>query len=134
MNNLLRYLSIFWIGCILTIYNVEFASGFVNQKSTGGWSPSIVSYPHSKGDYYTSSLYMHNDGKKANSKSRRNRDRSSPKGFGAAIRQLQMETFPYAGTVRPGKQSQQRTVTGEDDKLVLQKPDYWSDGLVRYNS
>ncbi len=60
-------------------------------------------------------------------KKRRDRDRSAPKGFGAAIRQLQLETFPYAGSVRPGKQSPQRVVVEEG----VVKPDYWDDGVVR---
>ena len=59
--------------------------------------------------------------------SRRDRDRSTPKGFGAAIRQMQMDAFPYAGAVRPGKQSPQRIVMEEG----VMKPDYWQDGKVR---
>lgn len=62
-----------------------------------------------------------------NKKSRRDRDRSTPKGFGAAIRQLQMDSFPYAGSIRPGKQSPQRVVMEEG----VVKPDYWQDGMVR---
>ena len=62
-----------------------------------------------------------------NKKSRRDRDRSTPKGFGAAIRQLQMDSFPYAGSIRPGKQSPQRVVLEEG----VVKPDYWQDGMVR---
>jgi hypothetical protein len=131
MNNLIRFLSIAWINSILTIMNTKFVSGFVLHKSTNGWSPMVENCSP------FTSLYMHNhkdDGKKPTNKSRRNRDRSTPKGFGAAIRQLQMETFPYAGNIRPGRQSPQRTVTGEEEKLVLQKPDYWSDGMPKAKS
>lgn len=63
-------------------------------------------------------------------KKRRDRDRSAPKGFGAAIRQLQLETFPYAGSVRPGKQSPQRIVVEEG----VVKPDYWDDGVPKSKS
>lgn len=65
-----------------------------------------------------------------NKKSRRDRDRSTPKGFGAAIRQLQMDSFPYAGSIRPGKQSPQRVVLEEG----VVKPDYWQDGMPKNKS
>lgn len=46
------------------------------------------------------------------------------KGFGGALRDLQANTFPYAGTVRPGAQSPQKIVVQEG----IMKPDYSEDG------
>lgn len=51
--------------------------------------------------------------------------RAAPKGFGGALRNLQQQTFPYAGDIRPGTQSPQRTV---DDPAIV-KPDYAETGL-----
>jgi len=51
--------------------------------------------------------------------------RKKPTGFGGALRDLQSQTFPYAGEVRPGKQSPQRVVL--DDDIV--KPDYHETGV-----
>lgn len=88
------------------------------------FSSSVIVAPHrsptSSSSSSSSTLLFMN-------KKRRDRDRSAPKGFGAAIRQLQLDTFPYAGSVRPGKQSPQRIVVEEG----VVKPDYWDDGVVR---
>jgi hypothetical protein len=43
----------------------------------------------------------------------------------AAMQSLATKTFPYAGPLRPGKQSPQRVVIEEN---VLVKPDYWQTG------
>jgi methionyl aminopeptidase len=43
----------------------------------------------------------------------------------AALQSLATKTFPYAGPLRPGKQSPQRIVLEEN---VLVKPDYWQTG------
>ena len=53
--------------------------------------------------------------------------KTKPKGFAAALRDLQMNTFQYSGTVRPGNQTPQRTVT--DPNIIV--PDYAEDGMVR---
>jgi hypothetical protein len=53
-------------------------------------------------------------------------NRAKPKGFAGALRDLQLASFTYAGTIRPGKQSPQKTV-GND----IPKPDYSQDGMVR---
>lgn len=50
--------------------------------------------------------------------------KSKPKGFAGALRDLQIQSFKYAGEVRPGKQSDQRVVT--DPRII--PPDYASDG------
>jgi hypothetical protein len=54
------------------------------------------------------------------------RNRTKPKGFAGAIRDLHLNTFAYAGDIRPGKQSPQRVVF--DERIV--KPDYHADGVV----
>jgi hypothetical protein len=53
--------------------------------------------------------------------------RGTPKGFAGALRDLQMNTFQYAGGVKAGKQSPQKTVS---DSAVIMKPDYSEDGIV----
>ena len=53
-------------------------------------------------------------------------DRSTPKGFAGALRNMQMNAFHYAGTIRPGQQSPQRVVVEES----IAKPDYHADGMV----
>jgi hypothetical protein len=53
--------------------------------------------------------------------------RSKPQGFASALRDLQLASFPYAGTIRPGKQTPQRIVTHSN----ILKPDYADDGIVR---
>jgi len=56
------------------------------------------------------------------------------KGFGgggmspaAALKELQKDSFPYAGAIRPGQQSPQRTVL--DNAIV--KPDYAETGIPK---
>ena len=53
--------------------------------------------------------------------------RAKPKGFAGALRELQLTTFSYAGSIRPGTQSPQKQVTVEG----IIKPDYSDDGVVR---
>jgi hypothetical protein len=62
--------------------------------------------------------------KKVQVRQKKGRDRSKPKGFAGALRELQMQTFQYSGDVRPGIQSPQRIV--DDPKIVV--PDYADDG------
>ena len=64
--------------------------------------------------------------KKPTVRSKNKGDRSKPKGFAGAIRDMQLQTFNYAGSVRPGKQTPQRIVV---DKAI-EKPDYHQDGIV----
>ena len=52
--------------------------------------------------------------------------RAKPKGFAGALRDLQMNAFPYAGTIIPGVQSPQKVVLDES----IMKPDYALDGRV----
>lgn len=51
---------------------------------------------------------------------------TSSKGFGSALRDLQKNSFQYAGAIRPGKQSPQKVVV---DASII-KPDYADDGIV----
>uniref|UniRef100_A0A7S1DDL8 Methionine aminopeptidase n=1 Tax=Cyclophora tenuis TaxID=216820 RepID=A0A7S1DDL8_CYCTE len=67
-------------------------------------------------------LYM-----KKTVRSKKKGDRSKPKGFAGAIRDMQLSTFSYAGDVRPGKQSPQRVVVDE----AIVKPDYFQDGTPK---
>jgi hypothetical protein len=45
-------------------------------------------------------------------------------GFGNIVKDMMSTTFPYTGTLRPGKQSPQRIVLDE----TIVKPDYWQTG------
>mmetsp|Transcript_11490 Transcript_11490/g.21487 ORF Transcript_11490/g.21487 Transcript_11490/m.21487 type:complete len:446 (+) Transcript_11490:137-1474(+) len=49
------------------------------------------------------------------------------KGFASALRDLQQNSFKYAGTIRPGKQSPQKIVIDES----IMKPDYAEDGIPK---
>jgi len=64
---------------------------------------------------------LHN--KKKGAKTARN-VKAKPKGFAGALRDLQMNTFPYTGTVKPGTQTPQRVV---DDPGIM-RPNYANDG------
>lgn len=64
-----------------------------------------------------------------NKRSKKNTLKSKPKaggGFAGALRELQVASFPYAGSIRPGNQSPQKLVT--EPGIVL--PDYANDGMV----
>lgn len=64
---------------------------------------------------------------KKRSSNKKKKGGSTSKGFGGALRELQANSFPYAGTVRPGDQSPQKIVIQEE----IMKPDYAEDGKVR---
>ena len=64
---------------------------------------------------------------KKRSSNKKKNGASTSKGFGGALRELQANSFPYAGTIRPGNQSPQRIVIQE----AIMKPDYAEDGKVR---
>jgi methionyl aminopeptidase len=55
-----------------------------------------------------------------------------PQGFGSALKSLQTKGFPYAGGIRPGKQSPQRIVLDEKSAIVF--PDYANDGRPKKGS
>ncbi len=74
----------------------------------------------------TTTLYMNK--KRSNSNKKKNKGSVSSKGFGGALRELQANTFPYAGSVRPGKQSPQKIVVEEG----IMRPDYADDGRVSW--
>jgi methionyl aminopeptidase len=57
---------------------------------------------------------------------------SSSKGFAASILNRATDSFPYAGSVRPGKQSPQRVVIPGDKHIIL--PDYALDGRPKKGS
>lgn len=64
--------------------------------------------------------------KKRPSSAKNNGDKPKSKGFASALRELRENSFPYAGTIRPGKQSPQKIVLDES----IMKPDYAEDGIV----
>lgn len=68
--------------------------------------------------------------KKRSSGPKKDGDKPKAKGFASALRDLQQNSFPYAGTIRPGKQSPQKIVI--DESIV--KPDYADDGIVSIES
>jgi hypothetical protein len=64
-----------------------------------------------------------------NKRSKNKPTRAKPKGFAGALRDLQLASFSYAGSIRPGTQSPQKTVNSSSGILTL--PDYSQDGMVR---
>jgi len=54
-------------------------------------------------------------------------DKPKTKGFAGALRELQRNSFPYAGTIQPGVQSPQKIVVDES----IMKPDYAIDGIPK---
>lgn len=85
--------------------------------------PSFTQTPSLLTTTSTATTLYHNK-RKANKKTKQNR--SKPKGFAGALRDLQLASFSYAGTVKPGQQSPQKVVVEEG---ILQ-PDYAKDGTV----
>jgi hypothetical protein len=91
----------------------------------------------------TTSLHMHNNNNGSNNKkkasSKKKSSAASGKGFSSSILQASSSTdsFPYAGTIRPGKQSPQRIVmpgdNGGPNKQIL-LPDYALDGRPKKGS
>jgi len=77
-------------------------------------------------------------GKSGNKKKKKSSARKSPptgKGFGAAIAtEAPIDRFPYAGSVRPGKQSPQRKVIVSSDASRDLLPDYALDGRPKKGS
>lgn len=73
-------------------------------------------------------LFDKKGGKKTQPKKRQSS--GSTKGFGAALKDLRSNSFPYAGAIRPGKQSPQKVVV---DASIM-KPDYADDGIVSVSS
>jgi methionyl aminopeptidase len=58
-------------------------------------------------------------------------------GFASVLKNLQAKGFPYAGSIRPGKQSPQRTiivVDENDEKSAIAFPDYAHDGRPKKGS
>jgi hypothetical protein len=74
----------------------------------------------------TTELRMNN--KRSSSNKTSKPKRAKPKGFAGALRDLQLASFSYAGSIRPGTQSPQKTV---EDRGDIMKPDYSDDGTVR---
>lgn len=73
-------------------------------------------------------LFDKKGGKKTQTKKRQSS--GSSKGFGAALKDLRSNSFQYAGTIKPGKQSPQKVVV---DASIM-KPDYADDGIVSADS
>jgi len=65
-----------------------------------------------------------------NKKKKKKPVKKQSKGFASALQNFQGNSFPYAGTIRPGKQSPQRVVL--DENIVL--PDYAKDGIAKKGS
>jgi hypothetical protein len=99
-----------------TTYNI------INSASTSPGARSVAS---------STILWMN---KKSSSKKKS--PVSSSKGFGAAAAvstpSPMIDTFQYAGTVKPGTQSPQRKIEKSDTKLIL--PDYALDGRPKKGS
>ena len=92
---------------------------FTNLITASAFTPHHV--PLKASPVTTTSLFK----KKASGKKKSS---SGGKGFGAAVKQIKKEdSFPYAGTIRPGVQSPQKVVIDES----IMKPDYAIDGRVR---
>lgn len=74
--------------------------------------------------------FMHNNNSSDKKKKKKSSNGGGGGGFASALQQLQSKAFPYAGELRPGKQSPQRVVL--DASIV--KPDYWQTGTPRSGS
>ena len=94
------------------------AYAFVPRTSPAQKAPVVV-LPASRSS--SSTRLFHN---KASSK-KRGSSSSGGGGFGQALRELRTASFPYSGTIKPGKQSPQRVVL--DEHIV--KPDYHLTGI-----
>lgn len=94
----------------------------INLVGTVAFSPVLVNPVK----VTETSTTLFNKKKKATKKKKG--DRSTPKGFAGALRDLQKNAFPYSGGIRPGKQSPQKVVLDES----IMKPDYAIDGQVRF--
>lgn len=75
---------------------------------------------------HTSSTHLFMNKKKA----KKAPAKGKAQGFASALKSLSNKSFPYAGTIRPGKQSPQRVVL--DENIVL--PDYAVDGIAKKGS
>jgi len=90
----------------------------INLVGTVAFSPVLVNPVR----VTETSTTLFNRKKKATKKKKG--DRSTPKGFAGALRDLQKNAFPYSGGIRPGTQSPQKVVIDES----IMKPDYAIDG------
>lgn len=74
----------------------------------------------------SSRLYMNRKKKSTNTKKKKSRA-NKPQGFAGALRELQNNSFKYAGSITPGKQSKQKIVVDESISI----PDYAIDGMPK---
>jgi len=99
----------------LLLITAKGASAFAPQIA-----PSRTSHSHAiSAEESTTALFK----KRSVTKSK---DKPQGKGFGAALRDLRNNSFPYAGSIRPGTQSPQKIVIDES----IMKPDYALDTIV----
>ena len=75
----------------------------------------------------SSRLYMNRKKKATNTKKKKSRANKA-QGFAGALRELQNNSFRYAGSITPGKQTKQKVVVDESISI----PDYAIDGMVRH--
>jgi methionyl aminopeptidase len=93
---------------------------FLSIGSAAAFSPITVPTSTSFSSSTPSELYMN----RKRSSSKKKKSGGGSKGFGAALRNLQANSFQYAGTILPGNQSPQKVVIDE----AIMKPDYVIDG------
>jgi hypothetical protein len=96
-------------------------------SSTQHTTHAFVLVGPTKTTTFSSSTALNMQNNKNNKSSRSKPSRAKPKGFAGALRDLQLASFSYSGTIRPGKQSPQKIVNAD-----IPKPDYSQDGMVCY--
>mmetsp|Transcript_4321 Transcript_4321/g.7202 ORF Transcript_4321/g.7202 Transcript_4321/m.7202 type:complete len:405 (+) Transcript_4321:103-1317(+) len=99
---------------------IALSEAFLPTQPLTSTTPSLVTATDG-----TSSTQLFN--KKKSKKKSSGGARAKPQGFAGALRDLQINTFPYAGEVRPGTQSPQRIVLEEG----IIRPDYADDGTPK---
>lgn len=99
----------------------------VNLAVTSAFTPGAL--PALSVDRTSSTILFDKKGGKK-SQTKKKQSSGSAKGFGTALKDLRSNSFQYAGTIRPGKQSPQKVVV---DASIM-KPDYADDGIVSARS
>lgn len=102
---------------LLITTNLLGASAFAPQIAT-----SRTSHSHAiSAEDSTTALF-----KKRVATTKKSGDKPKGTGFAGALRDLRNNSFPYAGSIRPGVQSPQKIVIDES----IMKPDYAIDTIV----
>jgi len=112
-----------------SLITVILLSWGISCPTAKGFTPSVEGMRRMllKGGHpVTASTELFMDKAGGRKSSAKKRAGATSKGFAGALKNLQVESFKYAGSIKPGKQSPQKIVV--DENIML--PDYAKDGLV----